>query len=417
MSKVIAAFSVISLIAGCGSPHVGDLQPVVSQAETPASEPVDGITVRGVVESVTSRNVYGTLSFMMDQIFVEEGDYVTEGQILGVLDTEDLELTIAQERASLESTRQRTRQAVQETGRMLAEASENLANNTNMHILSSEAALDAAERYLETAQQNYDNALQDYRQGNDPQVVIAESSLRTAGIELERIERNHENSGVLYAGGILSSDEMRQSENALTHARNRYNDARVSYENAVELQRRSMEQLRIALQSATTSYQSARELLNASRVAARQDIERLRSSVSSAEISANLEHMEIALQMLERQMEDSTITAPVSGTVTSVVAREGASGMGLLFVIEDTDNLKVTTSFREYDIGRLETGMEVIISSDATGSAEYTGIITRINPAATAVAPVVEFEAEVLVTSVSTGLRIGMNTRLNIILE
>ena len=55
--------------------------------------------------------------------------------------------------------------------------------------------------------------------------------------------------------------------------------------------------------------------------------------------------------------------------------------------------------------------MEVTITSNATGTAEYTGVISRINPAATPSSPVVEFEAEVAVTSAGTGLRIGMNNQ------
>jgi len=115
-------------------------------------------------------------------------------------------------------------------------------------------------------------------------------------------------------------------------------------------------------------------------------------------------------------LERSIIRAPIRGTITAVVAREGSVGMGLLFVVEDTDNLRVMTSFRESDLGLVETGMGVTITSDATGSAEYAGIISRINPAAMAFAPIAEFEAEVLITSKNTNLRIGANARLDIIL-
>ena len=115
-------------------------------------------------------------------------------------------------------------------------------------------------------------------------------------------------------------------------------------------------------------------------------------------------------------LERSVIRSPISGTVTAVAAREGSAGRGLLFVVEDTDNLRVMTSFRESDLRLVETGMGVTITSDATGSAEYAGIISRINPAAAAFAPVAEFEAEVLVISEDTNLRIGVNARLDIIL-
>ena len=416
MLKIIAALFVLALLGGCGASQSNDLLPVIHPDRDTASR-ADTITVRGIVESVESRNIYTTLGLIVDSIYVEAGDLVTEGQILGVLDTEDLTLSVSQQSASLELARQNSQNSLSDTRRMLNEATANLANNTNTHILSAEAALSSAAIHLEAAQQNYDNAFRDYTDGLNPHVVSTESFLRTARIELDRIEANHLNSTALYAGGILSSDEMRQSDNALTHARNQYNDARLGYENAIESQQRTLAQLSTALQSAMTSHQNAQEMLSAARTAAQQDIERLRSNVASAEVSSNLEPMEISLAQLEKRLEDSIITAPISGTVTAVIAREGAVGMGLLFVIEDTDNLKITTSFREYDISRIAEGMEVTITSDAAGSAEYTGVISRINPAAAASSPVVEFEAEVLVTSVDTALRIGMNTRIDLRLE
>ena len=413
---LIPILGLISLLGGCNQPIESDIsEPVMVDAQPAAS--INSITVSGVVESTESRNVYTTLGFMIDRVHVEVGDTVTEGQVLAVLDTSDLELTIAQQRSTLDTARQNSENALANSQRMLNEATANLANNTNAHILSAEAALSAAATNFEAAQRNYNDALRDYAEGINPQVLSAESLLTTARIEFETREREHANASALHAGGIVSEEELRQAENALTHARNQYNDARVGYENAVTFQQRSLEQLRTALQSARTAHQNAKEMLNAARIAAQQDIERLRNNVASAELTANLEHMEIALELSEKRLKDATITAPISGTVTGIIAREGAIGMGQLFVVENTDNLRIITRFREYDLGRVKEGMEITITSDATGDAVYNGIISRINPAATPFAPVVEFEAEVAVTSVDTDLRIGMNTRLMIILD
>ncbi|MCL2294851.1 MAG: efflux RND transporter periplasmic adaptor subunit [Spirochaetes bacterium] len=243
------------------------------------------ITVRGTVKSMESRNVFTTLGNIVRLVYVEAGDRVTEGQVLGILeDTDDSLLTVAHQHA--------------------------------------------------------------------------ESALRNARTELKTIEFSHENNKAFYAAGSISRFDFRQSEDALAHAQNRYRDAQV--------------------------------LFNA------------------------------ALHALGRQL----IKAPISGAVTAVFAREGVPGPGLLFVVEDTDNLKIITRFREYDIGRIKTGMDVLITSDATGDAVYTGRISRINPAAiknefgeTVAASVVEFEAEVAVTSANTDLRIGTNTRLTVILD
>ena len=374
----------------------------------------NGITVSGVVDSMTTRNIYSMLGFTIDRVYAEIGDYVQEGQVLAVLDTADLVDAIAQQRIALEQARQNNEIAVSDTQRMQREAQANLANNANVHVVNASAALSNAQSGLETAQRNYNDARRDYNEGTNPQVLSAESILRTAQVEYDRIQTSHANVLALYNGGVASSEEMRQSENALTHARNQYNDAQTSYNNAREAQLRTLNQLSTALQSATSARNSAQEVVNASRTAAQQDIERLRSNVMSAEVMSNVEHMESALEQLERHLEDATITAPISGTITEAIAKEGAAGMGLMFVVEDTNDLRIITSFREYDLAKIETGMEVSISSYGTGDDIFNGIINRINPAAMSNSPVTQFEAEVLVTSENTDLRIGMNARISL---
>ena len=349
---VVMVFGFIGLLSGCDlTSDSSDLTPVANYTETYPAEPLKNITVRGIVESVESRNVYTTFGQTVRRIDVRVGDRVTEGQVLAILDTDNLLPTITQQ------------------------------------ISNAEAALRATEVNLRQAQKEYNNALRDYTEGNNQQVLSAESFLRNARIELETSERNYENLRFLYNAGAISREELRQSENALINAQNQYNDARTSYENAALFQQRSLEQLRISLESAIVAHQNAQEMLNVTRT------------------------------VTEQGLRDSTITAPISGTVTAIIAREGAAGMGRMFVIEDTDNLRIITSFREYDISKIATGMEVTITSDATGDAVYTGIISRINPVATADSPVVEFETEVTVTSADANLRIGTNARVNVILE
>lgn len=415
--KLVAAFFIAFValsLSGCDAFTGTDAQTVIHNIEQPTLQQNNNINVRGTVESTESRNVYTMLGLTIQQVYAQEGDFVNEGQALAVLDTGDLELTISQQRATLEATRQSTQNAVQEARRMLTEAETNLVNNTNMHILTAEASLSAAEIGLQMARQNYDNAIRDYQESNNPQVLTAESFLRTARTELETMQTSHDNAVRLFDAGVVNRDELRLSENALTHLQNQYSDAQAGYNNAIQFQQRTIEQLRITLQSAETSYANARELVNAARSAARQEVEMLRGSLATAEIAANLEPMEIAIQLLKRQLEDSTITSPINGTVTAVIAREGAAGMGLMFVVEDIDNLRIITGFREYDISQISTGMEVTIIPDATGDIHYKGVISRINPAASPFSQVVEFEAEILVTSENPSLRIGMNTRLEI---
>ena len=67
-----------------------------------------------------------------------------------------------------------------------------------------------------------------------------------------------------------------------------------------------------------------------------------------------------------------------------VVAKVGSTGSGLLFVIEDVDNLVVDTAIKGYDVGTVQTGMKVLIRSDATGNACDTACNATCNAAGNA---------------------------------
>ena len=412
---VLGLLTATIALSSCGSP-AQDFHPVTRPVET--SRPSNNlISARGIVESTERRNIYTSLGLTVQHVYVEVGDTVTAGQLLATLETYDLMLSIAQQMAAIELAQQNNETVLLDTRRMLDDAAANLNRGTNMHVISANTAFSMAAANLEAMQINYDIARLDYEEGNDPHLIAAENAVRDSRIALETLESNHQNLYALYTQGLLSREEFRQSGIAVQAAQNHYEDAQTAVQTVVDAQHRAIEQMQIQLNSARTAYRDARDVVNASRLAAQQEVATIQSHVEMAEIATNLEHMEIALAMLERQLEQTFITAPISGTVTAVHIREGAPGMGLLFVIEDIENLRVISGFREYDIGLLSTGMDVSITPTAAGVAAHTGVISRINPTAIEGSPVIEFEVEVLVTSPNSGLRVGMSTRTEIELE
>lgn len=182
------------------------------------------------------------------------------------------------------------------------------------------------------------------------------------------------------------------------------------------------------LDAAKQSAESAKQQQEATKNAIEQQIDSLQDSLVGSQLAAESNRaQEIAIQKMQNTLEDASITAPVSGVVTAVYAKVGEPGNGLLFVVEDTESLKITTRIKEYDIANVQVGMPVAIKSDATGDKEISGTITYIAPAAvksdtgstqtSSNNSNVEFEAEVQVNDKDSGLRIGMNTRLTVLLE
>lgn len=183
--------------------------------------------------------------------------------------------------------------------------------------------------------------------------------------------------------------------------------------------------LSLAVDSAYNGYVTALKSLDAAIASVETQLQSSENQLDSAKLSAQSarETRELTLEQLEGSLEDLVITAPASGTVTAVYATVGGPSTGLLFVIEDVEDLVVKTTIRSYDIGQVQEGMEVTIKSDATGDASFDGSVSFIAPASqktatgdTNTANEV-FDAEVKVLSQDTGLRIGMSVRLNYVLE
>ena len=180
-----------------------------------------------------------------------------------------------------------------------------------------------------------------------------------------------------------------------------------------------------AVETAYEAYQTAQTNLQSAKVSAQNQLQSYKDSLNSAYAGANKAVNEVSLRQLRADLADTEIKAPVAGTVTAVYAEVGSAGSGLLFVIEDVDNLVVSTSVKDYDVGTVKTGMPVTIKSDSTGDQVYDGEITSIAPTADKSAAGatntsggdVTFAADVAVRSQDTGLRIGMSVRLNFLVE
>lgn len=545
------------------------------------------VSLTGVVESETDRKVYSTLSYLVESVNVQVGDVVQAGDVLAQLDTEQLEMDIAQQQAAVDASNSQSAHQIEVNRKAYENAVENYENGLDSNAISAESGVnqaensltqaeygvdsaqlqvDAAEAAVRDARENYyitrdqlngnvDDAREALDEAEDALAeaeaayneAVANAESQTAA-EIARIEQSMEQLDANYATAQKQwaqldetlyadykdaadkasekADLLKQAQEELAkdpensdlqqkveNAQKEYDDARKLSDEAAQIhltekekyqaveysynqQKATLEnQLANAgsssaaqvsaaqsgVASAQTGVASAEAQLDAARDARNgstltqleQGIASANRSVDSAELQEDIakaqqdaaeqsadtakqqqaatensiaqqidtlkdnligsqiaaqstKSQEIAIQSLQDTLADATITAPVSGVVTAVYAEEGQPGNGLLFVIEDTDALKITTNIREYDVGNIEVGMPVVIRSDATGDKEISGTVTYIAPAAnktengntlTADDSTVEFEAEVQVNDADSGLRIGMNTRLTVLLE
>ena len=542
------------------------------------------VSLTGVVESETDRKVYSTLSYLVESVNVQVGDVVQAGDVLAQLDTEQLEMDIAQQQAAVDASNSQSAHQIEVNRKAYENAVENYENGLDSNAISAESGVnqaessltqaeygvdsaqlqvDAAEAAVRDARENYyitrdqlngnvDDAREALDEAEDAlaeaeaayneavaeansQVADTKAAMDAADKALKQAEADwnnfqdihrqeyedaqnewsaakkiYEDAAIIYNQAVAAgSENVEQAEEEMNKAKAAFNAAQIKYDQVKEAREPEQAKYEAAqaaykeaeaaytsasataqtvansaqsgVASAQTGVASAEAQLDAARDARtgstltqlEQGIASANRSVDSAELQEDIakaqqsaaqqsadtakqqqaatensiaqqidtlkdnligsqiaaqstKSQEIAIQSLQDTLADATITAPVSGVVTAVYAEEGQPGNGLLFVIEDTDALKITTNIREYDVGNIEVGMPVVIRSDATGDKEISGTVTYIAPAAnktengntlTADDSTVEFEAEVQVNDADSGLRIGMNTRLTVLLE
>lgn len=524
------------------------------------------VSLSGVVESQSGRKVYSTLSYLVEQVNVQVGDVVQQGDVLAQLKTDDLQMDIAQQQAAVNASKNQSAHQIEVSRKAYENAKENYENGLDSGALSAEQGVTSAEYSVEQAQQQlkaakaavYD-AKENYRITRDQlegNVTDAEEALRDAeealgdaqaayndavagqesakkeaaalfeqktadykkaaeewahleGTYLADIETEKVNvkdakdaldnkyptppkEGEDGYADYIASDEFKayqESEGKLRTARETYvqqksnfqniqqvyNQAQTDYQNqlasiassasgamsgvasaqsgvaaaeaqldaaqdarngasmaqleqGVDSAKRGVDSAQLQKEIAQNQVSNAKEQREASNNAIQQQIDSLKDSLVGSQIAAqSTQSQEIAIQKMQNTLEDATITAPVSGVVTAVYAKVGEPGNGLLFVVEDTQSLKINTKIKEYDVANIREGMPVVIKSDATGDQEISGTVTYIAPAAVKTEAGntqtsgndsnVEFEAEVQVNDPNCGLRIGMNTRLTVLLE
>ena len=432
------------------------------------------VSATGTVESSETTKVYSTLAYQVKSVLVEVGDVVHEGDLLAELDGEPIEDQLATQKASLETASGSAGAQVQSAYDAYDNYKQGLDAGLNASLIGAQSQVDTAYDAYVRAQNAYDRYKENVELGENTQVLSVEAQRNSAAsaldqaeeaertarksvntlndsldeieTRLEEIDEALKTPDTLEPGQLeqlttektqletqktqletnleTAKDGLRQAQSAVDTAQSSYDIAQASYNAALRGEDQALSDYADAVDSAWKAYQTALTSLDSTKKGAEDQLESFSDTLAAANAGANMSVSEEAIRQLNETLDDTKITAPVSGTVTAVYATVGGSGSGLLFVIEDTDNLVVSTSVKGYDLGSVKTGMTVEIKSDATGDAVIPGTLTSIAPTAkknqlgdTESSSDPSFEAEVRVESVSSGLRIGMEARLSYIID
>lgn len=146
-------------------------------------------------------------------------------------------------------------------------------------------------------------------------------------------------------------------------------------------------------------------------------IENARLSLQSAQLS---------LESIRDQLEDYSITSPISGTIIEKNFKAGdtidATTSGYLAVIYDMTTLTFDMSINELDIGKIRVGQTVEVTADALDGKTFTGYVDKVNINGTTVNGKTTYPVTVKLEGSGTdlqaqGLYPGMNISATVIVE
>jgi HlyD family secretion protein len=129
---------------------------------------------------------------------------------------------------------------------------------------------------------------------------------------------------------------------------------------------------------------------------AQSNLDSLRSGGTSQEVETaqlNVEQAQLNLDSAQRTLDETTLTAPISGTVTTVAASAGETvGTSAMVTLADVSEPLVDFYVDETDLGMIAVGHEVQVTFDALPDTVFGGHVVRVDPALVQVegAPTVE---------------------------
>jgi len=170
------------------------------------------------------------------------------------------------------------------------------------------------------------------------------------------------------------------------------------------------------------STDAARSADHATRVAT-SNVSLKRAQLRAAQ--GALEAAALSVQDAELRLKETSIYAPISGTVLNVAVETGTlvssaltnvSGGSALMTLADLSDLRIVASVDEAQISRIARDQRVEIRVDTYGDRVFKGVVDRVSPLGVDTSSIVTFAVEIAIQDESAALlRSGMSADIEIV--
>lgn len=397
------------------------------------------ITASGEVQPVQRVNLSPKTPGRLVALFVEQGDRVSEGEVLAQMESRDIEAQLRQSQARLEQAKARLLKLQTGTRQEAIAAAQSRLVRTQAQLAELRAGIRPEEIAQGQARLNQAKTqLADVASGTLSQEIAqaqARIDANQAEVELatQRLERNRN----LLAEGAISQDQfdeslrnerrvqanLEESKRQLQQLHERRRSETERLQALVEQEEQSLKQLETGPRSeqilraeadVAEAQSQLAELVNGSRT---EDIAQAEAEV--AEAAAQVRYQQV-------QLEDTYIRAPFAGIITQRYATQGAFVTPTVSASEVTSatstsivalarDLEVLAKVPEADISQIKIGQTVEIVADAYPDQIFQGSVELIAPEAVKEREVTLFQVRVKINQGKDQLQSGMNVDLSFI--
>jgi len=362
----------------------------------------------------------------IEEVLVEAGDTVEEGQVLARLDTDEWndELNSLEDALATAQRNLNSRERALTTAERLVDTKERAVTTAERQVDAKELAVRQAELNAESAQNNlYD--IEEVRDAKDDvddaelalKVAIMGNTGAIAGLSndyaywtqlvndaRDQLEEAQEELQNVLAGTSTSITSSTNAEDVILAINNKML--------AVEQAQMNLEDAKIAVEDAERAVDDAKYSLEGAQV----DVEDAKLDVEEAK-----EALEKAQSDLDEANSLSpVITAPFAGFITKVNVEGGDEVLKGTVVaqIADPNMFESEILVSELDISKVELEGEASVKASATG-VSLPAIVTQIAPTATISSGVVNYSVTVEVESVpeDVNLKEGMTVTVSLIVS
>ncbi len=378
----------------------------------------------GTIAAVDSQSVMSAVSGVkVTEVLVEEGDTVEEGDVIARLDTTNIDEQISEKEASLNASAASSALNIQSAQAKYDNLKQNLEDGLDKSTQSALSQIDSAMQNLVSAQEAYDNevSLNNAQLSQTilsaiQQMQTAYNNVQSAALRTQQAvdSKSHAQKQASDAGRTYDSfsDDQQIASDELSEeqAKESYEQAKTNYEQAKISEENQLTQLYDAVITAQNNYLNAIDSYNATVRSTEQTLEEYQTGIKQAQANADNTTSQLQLDSLKDSRSDYVITAPMSGTVTSLNIKVGditaVSSTSTLATITSYDKMKVSLSVSEYDVSNFSKGDTVTVTVDAVNK-DYEGTVSAVSAVGSSSNGIAYFSVEVQFTP-DASVMVGM---------